>query len=90
MVTRMDETQKAQAAARREAALQTMGLTVLLERNGGRLRFTKAEYEAVVGRYGGSAAMAIHMEVLAPPGQDPDEISLTLIRKEPGQGDLVS
>jgi hypothetical protein len=87
MVTKMTD-DELQAAARRTSMLQTAALVVLLERNGGSLTFTEAEYQAIVDRYGGSRLMAIHHEVLR--SSAGDEVRFTLVRKEPGQGELVS
>jgi hypothetical protein len=86
MVVTMDEAAK----ARRLAALQQMALVVLLERAGGRIAFTETEYQAVVDRHGGAAMMAIHAELLASPGENPDEAQVSLITKVPGQGDRLA
>jgi hypothetical protein len=86
----MSDTERESADARRLAAMQTMALVVLLERAGGRIVFTQAEYQAIVDRHGGSSLMAIHAEALAPPGSDPDEVRVSLVSKVAGQGDLVS
>lgn len=78
---------KAAADARRKATLFDAALTLLLERAGGRLAFTEAEYQEVVARYGGSKTMAIHYEVVRAEGQ-PDRVELTLIRKAPENAEL--
>jgi hypothetical protein len=85
-----NEMEQARVDAQRRMALETMGLTVLLARAGGSLTISRAEYEAVVARYGGRAKLAIHLEVLAPPGGGPDEVRLTLVRKDPAPGELPS
>ena len=83
-VSEDQEARKARAAA----ALQLAVLVVLLERNGGSVTFTESEYQAIVARYGGSSLMAVHHEVLAMPGEAPDEVRFTLVRKAAGQGEL--
>lgn len=71
-------------------ALHMAGLVVLLERVGGSLTFTEAEYQAVL-RHGGKTMMVVHAEVLkAPDAPRPDEVRLTLTRKPPGNGELPS
>jgi hypothetical protein len=42
-------------------------LVILLERIGGSLTFTEAEYQAVVARHGGKTMMAVHAESSRPP-----------------------
>lgn len=81
----MDE--KAAAEARRSARLRDAALVVLLERAGGSLEFTEADYQAVVDRYGGSTNFNLHFEVVKPSGQ-PERARLVLERKPPAQGDL--
>jgi hypothetical protein len=72
-------------------ALHMAGLVVLLERAGGSLMFTEAEYEAVLTRHGGKTMMVVHAEILmAPDVPRPDEVRLTLTRKPPGNGELPS
>jgi hypothetical protein len=63
---------------------------VLLERAGGQVAFTRADYQAIVDRHGGSSLMAVHAEALGSPGADPDEVRVSLVTKVAGQGDLVS
>lgn len=70
-------------------ALHMAGLVVLLERVGGSLTFTEAEYQAVLTRHGGKTMMVVHAEVLkAPDAARPDEVRLTLTRRPPGSGEL--
>jgi hypothetical protein len=75
---------------RRKQGLFEAALTLLLDRNGGSLTFTEAEYQAMVAKYGGASKIAIHFEVLATPGKEPDEVRFRLIRKEPANAELVS
>jgi hypothetical protein len=90
-VMRVDDTERAAAEARRLAAMQTMALVVLLERAGGKVTFSQAEYQAIVDGHGGTSMMAIHAEALAPVlDADPDHVAVSLITKAPGQGELVS
>lgn len=75
------------AEARRKATLQGSALVLLLERAGGRISFTEAEYQEAAARYGGTSSLAIHVEILRTEGQ-PDRVELTLVRKAPSQGEL--
>ena len=71
-----------------QGALHMAGLVVLLDRAGGSLAFTEADYQAVVTRHGGKT-MVVHAEVLKEPdAARPDEVRLTLTRKPPGNGEL--
>lgn len=74
----------------RQSALQTMGLAVLLERTGGRLEFSESEYKALQDRYGGSKNMTVHIEIQRPASGGEASVVLTLVRKPPANGDLVS
>lgn len=76
-------------AAARTAAMQAMGLTVLLARAGGAATVTEAEYEEILARFGGKTNMAIHIEAVGSAG-GPAEVQLTLVRKPPANADLVS
>lgn len=84
----MDET--ARRRAFNQTAMQTAGLVVLLDRAGGSVTFTEAEYQAVVAKHGGTTRLSIHMEVVGTPGEQPDTVRLQLISKEAGNADLVS
>lgn len=79
-------------AARKKAQLlsyfQTAGLYVLLDRAGGELTFGEADYAAVQAKHGGAGTATIHIEV-ARTGAGPQEITLKLVRKPPGNADLV-
>lgn len=77
-----------QKAARHKTLLMDGAMFVALGRAGGRLTYTKAEYDEILARYGGSGA-TIHIEVLRAEGQ-PEEIQLTLVNKPPANADLVS
>jgi hypothetical protein len=90
LVNGVNDNERAARDARRQTAMQTMALVVLLERNGGSLRVTEAEYRDVVDRYGGSARMAIHLEVLGTPAGHADEIDVRLIRKDSAAGELIT
>lgn len=70
-------------------ALHMAGLVVLLERVGGSLTFTEAEYQAVLARHGGKTMMVVHAEVLKEADKaSPDQVRLTLVRKPPGNAEL--
>jgi hypothetical protein len=70
-------------------ALHMAGLVVLLERVGGSLTFTEAEYQAVLARYGGKTMMVVHAEVMKNAGKErPDQVRLILVRKPPGNAEL--
>lgn len=70
-------------------ALHMAGLVVLLDRAGGTLTYSEADYEAVLARHGGTMMMVVHAEVLKEKGKDkPDRVRLTLVRKPPGNGEL--
>lgn len=79
----------AAARVRRELAMQTAGLVILLDRAGGRLTYTESEYQATVDRHGGKTNMAIHMEVVRQ-GQGEPVVELTLTSKPPANADLPS
>lgn len=76
--------------ARKKQLLFDAALTLLLERAGGSLTFTEADYHEVVDKYGGSAMMAIHFEVLSMPDGAPNEVRFQLIRKAPANAELTS
>jgi hypothetical protein len=62
---------------------------VLLDRAGGTLTFSEAEYQAVLARHGGKTMMVVHAELLKEKGNDqPDQVRLTLVRKRPGNAKL--
>jgi hypothetical protein len=66
-------------------------LVILLERNGGSLVFTEAEYQAVIARYGGKTMIVVHAEVRKRAGAEKaDEVRLILTRKPPGNAELPS
>jgi hypothetical protein len=77
-------------AMRRQTALEQGALVVAIARAGGSISFTEAEYQAVAERYGGTASLAMHIDVLAAPGGKPDEVKITLIRKAPANAELSS
>jgi hypothetical protein len=77
------------AKAFRTDNLTRAGLVTLLARAGGTATFTEAEYQAVAAQYGGTASLAVHIDVLQE-GEGEREIQLTLIRKEPANAELVS
>lgn len=71
------------------SALHMAGLVVLLERVGGSLTFTEAEYQAVLARHGGKTMMVVHAEVLKDADKArPDQVRLTLVRRPPGNAEL--
>ena len=62
---------------------------ILLDRAGGSLTYTEAEYQEVVARHGGKTMMVLHAEVLKHSGTEkPDQVRLTLVRKPPGNAEL--
>lgn len=74
-----------------QSAMHMAALVILLDRSGGSMSFTEAEYQAVVARHGGKTMMAVHAEVIRRGGTDePDQVRLTLIRKPPGNAELAS
>lgn len=79
--------EKAAAEARRLAALRDAALTVLLDRAGGRVAFTEAEYQAVLAKHGGSKLFNVRLEVVRQDGQA-DHVEARLERKPPSQGSL--
>jgi hypothetical protein len=79
--------EKAADEARRLAALRDAALALLLERAGGQIEFTEAEYQAVLVKYGGPMLFNIRLEVLRQAGQ-PDRVQARLERKPPAQGSL--
>lgn len=66
----------------RQVHLQAMGLLVLLDRAGGSVTFTEAEYDAAVERWGGKAAATIHVEV-SKAGDRPRQVEVSLARRPP-------
>lgn len=73
--------------ARRLEALRGAALALLLERAGGSIEFTEAEYQAVLAKYGGRTMFNIRLEVVREPGR-PDRVRARLERKPPAQGSL--
>lgn len=69
-------------------ATRTAALIVLLDRAGGSMSFTEADYQAAVERYGGKTNLVVHVDVLGVPGQKPNEARVSLLRKPPGAGEL--
>jgi hypothetical protein len=63
-------------------------LPVLIARAGGSVTVTRREFEEVAAMYGGTARMAIRMERLDASDALESGVRLTLIRKEPRQGEL--
>jgi hypothetical protein len=80
---------KEAAAARRKQALLDAALTLLLDRAGGTLVFTEADYHAALDKYGGASRMNMHFEVRHEPGS-PDTVHLTLEEKAPANAELKS
>lgn len=81
-----DDTRK---RAQRDSALRLAALTVLLDRAGGSLSFTEAEYQAIADRFGGRANLVVHLEIVQR-GDAPPTIEVKLLDRPPRQGDLVS
>jgi hypothetical protein len=70
-------------------ALHMAGLVSRLDRAGGSLTFTEAEYQAVLARYGGKTMMVVRAEVLKEADKDrPDQVRLTMVRTPPGNAVL--
>lgn len=79
--------EKAAAEARQLAALRDATLTMLLERAGGEITFTEAEFQVVQARHGGPARATVRLEVLREPGQ-PDRVRARLGNKPATTGSL--
>jgi hypothetical protein len=79
----------AAAAARRKQTLLDAALTLLVDRAGGELVFTEADYQAVLAKYGGPTRMNMHFEVTQEPGS-PATVRLVLEEKAPANAELVS
>jgi hypothetical protein len=73
----------AEQVAVNRAKAANNALPVLIDRAGGSVTICRADFEEV-GRYGGASRMAIQMESIGAG----DAIRLTLVRKEPAQGDV--
>lgn len=71
---------------RASTAMQQAALVVLLERAGGSASYTEAEYQAIAARFGGTAHLAIHVEVVRT--GDVPTVELRLIRKAPANAEL--
>jgi len=72
-----------------QSALHMAALVILLDRAGGSVTFTEAEYQAIVARHGGKTMMVVHAEVVKRTGMEkPDQVRLTLTRKPPGNAEL--
>jgi hypothetical protein len=70
-------------------ALHMAALVILLERAGGSVTYTEAEYQEVLARHGGKTMMVVHTEVLKETRKEkPDQVRLTLVRKPPGNAEL--
>lgn len=82
----MDEDEARQL--RRAGGLETTALAVLLGRAGGSVTYSQAEYQELAERYGGRASMGIHVEITRT--GDESTVKVSLIRKEPSQGSLVT
>jgi len=72
--------------ARNRVKVAKNGLPVLIGRAGGQVTITKAEFDEIVGRYGGPSQMTITMERIG----KGDAIRLTLVKKPPLHGELPS
>lgn len=75
-------------AAKKDTAVKISALTVLLDRAGGRITFTEADYQAVITKYGGPSMLVIHSDVVRD-GSRPIEIRLRLLSRAPKNGELV-
>jgi hypothetical protein len=85
----MDDNDKAAEHARRKQTLMDAALTLLVDRAGGELRFTEADYQQVLAKYGGLTRINLHLEVRRERGS-PDTIHLKLEERSPGNAELVS
>lgn len=81
----MDDDQKRRAGT----AMTSAGLVILLERAGGELLFTEADYQAIAAKYGGPTRLNVRAEVLRQAGTS-DTVRLRLERKDPRQGEIPS
>lgn len=66
----------------RQRTLQAMGLFVLLDRAGGSVSFSEAEYHEALERWGGRTVATIHVEH-SKTGDRPDRVELSLARRPP-------
>jgi len=60
---------------------------VLLDKAGGRVEFTEAEYQRAVERYGGASQLTIQFEVVRESGR-PDVVVARLERRAPANAEL--
>ncbi|MCZ7536094.1 MAG: hypothetical protein M5T61_09330 [Acidimicrobiia bacterium] len=74
---------------RHRTAMAHSTLTILLDRAGGRVEFTEADYQRVVARYGGRSEMNLRLEVVRQAGR-PDMLVARLERKPAKNLDLPS
>lgn len=73
--------------ARQAKALNAIALTVLVGRAGGVLELPVDEFEKIVERYGGKGNATLFAEYLDGPGPQ-KRVRVTLVNKQPKQGDL--
>ncbi len=71
----------AEEVACNRAKIANNVLPVLLDRAGGSVTVTRADFEAVAARYGGASQMTMAMERVG------GGVRVTLMRKPPQQGD---
>jgi hypothetical protein len=85
----MDElSERARRAAAREAGLKTAGLYIALDRMGGRLTFTEAEFQKAMKRVGGAHLATIQVAVVR--SADGEAVELTLVPTVRRHGELAS
>ena len=75
------------AEVRRRTAFAHSALTVLLDKAGGRVEFTEAEYQRAIARYGGASQLTIQFEVVRESGR-PDVVVARLERRAPANAEL--
>ena len=79
----------AERELRRRTVMAHATLTLLLERAGGHVEFTEADYQRVVAKYGGPSQMNMRFDVIRQAGR-PVTLVARLERKPPKNGDLPS
>jgi hypothetical protein len=60
-----------------KAAMAAVALPMLVERHGGKVTFSRDEYEAMGARYGGFSRLGVQVEY------DGETLTLTLVAKHP-------
>lgn len=72
-----------------KTVIATMALVALVEKAGGSVTVHKADYQAIVDKYGGTARMNLRLEVIKVAART-QGIRVTLEEKAPANAELVS